>query len=74
MEGARQVPALLRAKAELSDEATVSHNVSYRIGYMSVSELATLQNRACRVYPAQSVAKSSHPGDTIVKVKVEVIQ
>jgi len=73
MEGVRQVPALFKAKVATTDEATISVQIGYRFGYIVYSDLGSLNQRTCRIYPTEAVAKASNGDQKIVKVKVEVI-
>lgn len=69
--GDKQVPALLRAKVDTSDQITMKLSPGMKTGYMILSEFENeLGAITSKVYPRESAAKASSSGQTIIKVNV----
>lgn len=69
--GERQVPALLRAKVDTSDQVSMKLSPGMKTGYMILSEFENeLGAITSKVYPRESSAKASSSGQTIIKVNV----
>lgn len=69
--GERQVPALLKAKVDTSDNASFKLSPGMKTGYMVLSEFEDeLGNITSKVYPRESSAKASANGQQIIKVDV----
>ena len=69
--GERQVPALLRAKVDASDQVSIQKTVGMKTGYMVLSEFENeLGVMTARVYPRESAAKASADSQRIIKVNV----
>jgi hypothetical protein len=71
MNGGKQVPALLRAKIETSDDVSIKLSPGMKSGYMILSEFENeLGNMTAKIYPRESAAKASSSGQQIIKVNV----
>lgn len=69
--GERQVPALLRAKVDATDQISISKTVGMKTGYMILSEFEQeLGAVTTKVYPKESAAKASAQGQDIIKVSI----
>lgn len=69
--GERQVPALLRAKVDASDQVSIQKTVGMKTGYMVLSEFENeLSNMTAKVYPRESAAKASSYGQRVIQVNV----
>lgn len=69
--GERQVPALLRAKVDATDQVSINKTTGMQTGYMILSEFENeLGSMTAKVYPRESAAKASAQGQTIIKVSV----
>lgn len=69
--GERQVPALLKAKVDTSDQVSITKTIGMKTGYMILSEFEQeLGAITAKVYPKESSAKASAQGQEIIKVNV----
>ena len=69
--GERQVPALLRAKVDTTDQVSMKLSPGMKTGYMILSEFENeLGDITSKVYPRESAAKASSSGQSIIKVNV----
>lgn len=69
--GDKQVPALLRAKVDTSDQMSIQLSPGMKTGYMILSEFENeLGAITSKVYPRESAAKASSSGQSIIKVNV----
>lgn len=69
--GERQVPALLKAKVDASDQVSITKTIGMKTGYMILSEFEQeLGAVTAKVYPKESSAKASAQGQQIIKVNV----
>lgn len=67
----RQVPALLKAKVDATDEVAIKLTPGKRTGYMIQSEFENDMNYVvAKVYPRESAAKASSDGQPVIKVDV----
>jgi hypothetical protein len=71
MTGERQVPALLRAKVDVSDKVSVTKTVGLKVGYMVLSEFVQeLGAVTSKVFPTESSARAYGAGQEIIKVDI----
>jgi hypothetical protein len=69
--GERQVPALLRAKVDTTDQVSMKLTPGMKTGYMVLSEFENeLGTITSKVYPRKSAAKASSQGQQIIEVNV----
>lgn len=69
--GEKQVPALLRAKVDATDQVSISKTTGMKTGYMILSEFENEMGAVtAKVYPRESAAKASAQGQEIIKVNV----
>ena len=69
--GERQVPALLRAKVDTTDQVSMKLSPGMKTGYMILSEFENEVGAiTAKVYPRESAAKASSSGQSIIKVNV----
>jgi hypothetical protein len=69
--GEKQVPALLKAKVDASDQVSITKTIGMKTGYMILSEFEQeLGAVTAKVYPKESSAKASAQGQQIIKVNV----
>jgi hypothetical protein len=69
--GERQVPALLRAKVDTTDQVSMKLTPGMKTGYMVLSEFENeLGTITSKVYPRESAAKASSQGQQIIEVNV----
>ena len=69
--GERQVPALLRAKVDVSDKVSINRTVGLQTGYMVLNEFEReLGYVTAKVFPTESSAKAYGEGQEIIKVDV----
>ena len=67
----RQVPALFKAKVDMSDEVGMKLTPGKKTGYMILSEFENdIDFTTVKIFPRESAAKSSANGDKIIKVDV----
>lgn len=72
MTGGKPVAALLRSKADASDQISITKITTLKEGYMLITDFENcMGNMTVKIYPSEAAARASSPNERVLKVKVE---